>query len=73
MRLHTCQRGVQRARHGLSCEGRIPEEEKRWTTHLHARDKVPIIEYGQDPGDQLAGQELENGILRGDVHIVSIR
>ena len=42
-------------------------------THLHARDKVSIVKHGQDHGDQLAGKELENGILRGNVHIVSIR
>ena len=42
-------------------------------THLHARDKVSIIEHGQDLGDQLAGQDFENGISRGGVHIVSIR
>lgn len=40
-------------------------------THLHARDKVSIVELAQDLGNQLAGQELENGISRGDVHIVS--
>lgn len=40
---------------------------------MDARDKVSIVEHGQDLGDQLAGQELENGIPRGDVHIVSIR
>jgi hypothetical protein len=57
----------------LSCSGQILKEERRRTTHLHARDKVSMGEHGQDLGDQLAGQELENGILCGDVHIVSIR
>ena len=52
---------------------RIPKEERRRTTHLHARDKVPIVEHGQNLGNQLAGQEPENIISRGDVHVVSIR